>query len=246
MIVAVSQHPEWLSNSWLVAAGAGAECVVIDAGAPAEPLLDACEQHDLRVRHVLLTHHHPDHVVEAPRFRERFGASVSCHPSERELCAEADGSLEDGQRLGVGGLDIDVLHVPGHTVGQLNFLVGGRAIFTGDTLFAGSVGGTRGPGHGTFEQLRSSILDRILALDPSTRVHPGHAGETTVERELTTNPFVLAWRGEREPLDEPCRAFGEAARLLTWADDYDGGNKAWVRFEDGRHDVVPGSRVERS
>jgi len=133
--------------------------------------------------------------------------------------------------------------VPGHTQGQLSFLIGERDLFTGDTLFRGSVGGTRAPGHGTFEQLRESILGTLLALPGETRVHPGHMESTTVAREAASNPFVLAWSRSERPHPQRCNALGEPAELLLLAPDYDGGTKAWVRFDDGQEDIVPGSRV---
>ena len=77
-------------------------------------------------------------------------------------------------------------------------------------------------------------------------LNPGHIGHTTVGREWEHNPFIRLWRGLDDEGSEPCRALGEAATLVLWADDYDGGYKAWVRWQDGRDDIVPGSRVERS
>jgi glyoxylase-like metal-dependent hydrolase (beta-lactamase superfamily II) len=245
VILERSQHDRWLSNAWLVAARDGGPAVLVDAGAPAAPLLDAARRRGLRVTHVLATHHHPDHVAEAGAWADAHGAEICAHPLEADLVPGCTRTLDDGDVLDVGGLEVEVLHVPGHTRGQLAFLAGGEALFTGDTLFAGSVGGTRAPGHGTFAQLRRSILERLLAQPAGTRILPGHAGETTVGRESETNPFVRAWRGLDPLLDLPCRALGEPARLLTWARDYDGGHKAWVRFQGGGEDVVPGSRVER-
>lgn len=245
MILERSLHPRWLSNAWLVAAAAGGPAVLVDAGAPSEPLLAAARQHELTVTHVLVTHHHPDHAGEAGCFVDRFGAEVLVHEQERDLVPTCTGVLSDGDLLRVGGLQVEVMHVPGHTKGQLNFVVNGRHAFTGDTLFAGSVGGTRGPGHGTFAELRSSIMDRLMALPEETLVHPGHSDDTTVGREWSENPFIRAWRG-LDPLgSETCEVFGATATLLVWARDYDGGHKAWVRHHDGSEDVVPGSRVRR-
>ena len=245
MIVVRSVHPRWLSNSWLLAAGPGRAALVVDAGAPPEPLLEAATRERLDVTHVIATHHHHDHVAHAGAFIERFGAELCAHPEERDLVAGCSMSLADGDTLDIGGMDVRALHVPGHTLGQLNVLVDGEILLTGDTLFAGSVGGTVAPGHGSFAQLRSSILDRLMTLPPATRVLPGHGEETTIGAELDGNPFVRAWRGVDAPGAAPCVAMGEPATLLVWARDYDGGHKAWVRFADGREDVVPGSRVDR-
>jgi glyoxylase-like metal-dependent hydrolase (beta-lactamase superfamily II) len=168
------------------------------------------------------------------------------HALEIERLDFRAAAVADGDRLELEGLDARILEVPGHTDGQLNVHVEGAGVFTGDTLFAGSVGGTSGPGHGTFEQLRASILDVLLALPGETVVRPGHGGATTIARERETNPFVRHWRGLEPELDEPCTAFGREARLHVWARDYDGGFKAQVRYDDdGTVAVVPGSRVAR-
>ena len=78
---------------------------------------------------------------------------------------------------------------------MLSLLVDGTDVFTGDTLFKGSVGGVRAPGHTTYADLKSSIMDTLLKLPPETRIHPGHTDPTTVADELEHNPFVRIWRG---------------------------------------------------
>jgi glyoxylase-like metal-dependent hydrolase (beta-lactamase superfamily II) len=239
-----STDPRWLSNSYLIAGHEGGEAVVIDAGAPAGPLLVLADMMRVQVTHVLLTHHHVDHVAEASKYVDRYGAVPCAHEAERDLVPLRTAGLHDDQVLEVGGLTIRVMHVPGHTRGQVSFVVGDRHCFTGDTLFKGSVGGTRHPGHGTFAQLRESIMGRLMALPPEVHLHPGHGDPTTVGHEWEHNPFVRAWRG-LEPLGHArCTALGEPATLLLWVKDYDGGHKAWVRFDAGdQEDVVPGSRV---
>jgi hydroxyacylglutathione hydrolase len=87
-------------------------------------------------------------------------------------------------------------------------------------------------------------MDTLLSLPRATRVHPGHTDPTTVGDELEHNRFVRIWRGEDPEGSEPCIALGEPATLILLGDDYDGGHKAWVRWPDGRDDIVPGSRVE--
>jgi glyoxylase-like metal-dependent hydrolase (beta-lactamase superfamily II) len=118
-------------------------------------------------------------------------------------------------------------------------------LFTGDTLFKGSVGGVRAPGSTGYADLKSSIMDTILTLPGDTVIRPGHTDPTTVADELESNPFVRIWRGLDEEGGEDCRALGDPATLVLWGPDYDGGHKAWVRWPDGSDDIVPGSRVER-
>ncbi len=84
-----------------------------------------------------------------------------------------------------------------------------------------------------------------MRLDAATRVHPGHKEPTTIGEEWEANPFIRIWRGLDPEGSEGCRVRGEEATLVLWAPDYDGGNKAWVRFGDGREAIVGGSQVER-
>ena len=120
----------------------------------------------------------------------------------------------------------------------------GTDCLTGDVLFRGTVGGTRAGGPSGFADLRRSV-ERLLALPPETRLHPGHSEATTVAAERESNPFVRVWDGRDPEGDEPCRVGGEEATLVLWAPDYDGGHKAWVRYPDGRDAIVGGSQVER-
>jgi len=246
MIVERSMTPQWLSNTYLVAAAPGGDALLVDAGGPMDPLFAKAGEHGLTVTHVLLTHHHHDHVAELDAAKERWpGVEVLIHPAERELVDGATGDLEPGAVLELAGLEVRTLHTPGHTRGMVSLLIGGTDVFTGDTLFKNSVGGVRAPGHTTYEDLRRSIMDVLLALPPETTIRPGHTDPTTVAEELESNAFVRIWRGEDPEGDEPCTAMGEPARLILWGDDYDGGHKAWVRWEDGSDDILGGSQVQK-
>ncbi|HEY2159937.1 MAG TPA: MBL fold metallo-hydrolase [Solirubrobacteraceae bacterium] len=246
MIIERSMHDGFLSNTYLVADELGSHAVMIDAGGPVEPLLDVLDRMRFQLTHVLLTHHHHDHVAEVDRIVEKHpGTPVLIHPLERDLVPGATGTMEPGQTIQSGALEIEPLATPGHTAGMLSLLLGGTDVFTGDTLFKSSVGGVRAPGHTTYADLRSSIMDTLLKLPPQTRIHPGHTDPTTVADELEQNPFVRIWRGADPEGDEACTALGEPATLILMAPDYDGGNKAWVRWGDGSDDIVPGSQVQR-
>ena len=234
----------WLSNTYLVAAGPGTAAFLVDAGGPVDPLVAKADEHGLDVTHVLLTHHHHDHVAELDALKARWPeAQVLIHPAERELVAGATGDLEADRELEIGGLTVRPLHTPGHTAGMLSLLVDETEVFTGDTLFKGSVGGVRAPGSTSYDDLRRSIMDVLLALPPETRIRPGHTEPTTVGEELETNRFVRIWRGEDPEDGRECVALGEPATLVLLGDDYDGGHKAWVRWPDGADDIVPGSQV---
>jgi hydroxyacylglutathione hydrolase len=246
MIVERSMSEPWLSNTYLVADEPGGHGVLIDAGGPVAPLLDVVRRGEITLTHVLLTHHHHDHVAELDAVLERHpGVPVLIHARERELVPQATGTLTPEEPITSGTLEIVPLHTPGHTAGMVALLVNGTDVFTGDTLFKGSVGGVRAPGSTSYADLKSSIMDTLLRLPPQTRIHPGHTEATTVAEELEQNRFVRIWRGLDAEGSEPCTALGDPATLVLFGDDYDGGHKAWVRWPDGRDDIVPGSRVER-
>jgi glyoxylase-like metal-dependent hydrolase (beta-lactamase superfamily II) len=247
VIVERSMSDEWLSNAYLVADEPGGRGVVIDSGGPSAPLLEAIERHGLTVEHLLLTHHHHDHVAENHVYKERLGVEILAHPLEAERLMDVDRTIEPGDEvLRAGELAVGALHTPGHTAGMLSFLVGGSDVFTGDTLFRGSVGGVKAPGSTSFSDLKSSVMDKLMSLPQETRVHPGHTDSTTIGDEWERNAFVRVWRGLDEEGDERCTVWGQGATLVLWGDDYDGGHKAWVRWdESGADDIVPGSQVER-
>ncbi len=214
MILERSMHDQFLSNTYLVADEDGGTAVMIDAGGPVQPLLQAIEDRDLVLSHVLLTHHYFDHVCELDQVLARHpDAEVLIHPGERNQVEGATGTLEPGDSVQAGGLSIEAIHTPGHTNGMLSFLVDGN-VFTGDTLFKNSVGGVRAPGHTTYADLKESIMDRLMALPPETTIHPGHTDPTTVADEWEGNAFIRVWRGLDPEGDEPCTALGEPATLV--------------------------------
>ena len=244
MIIEKTMSQGWLSNTYLVADKPGGHAVLIDTGGPVEPILRAIEAHRLDVTHVLCTHHHIDHVEHNAEYKSRFGCPVCGHGSESKLFGGLDVELQDGDELVTGGLHIRALHTPGHTLGMLAYLVNEQRVFTGDTLFRRTVGGTRGPGHTHFEDIRHSIMDVLMGLPKQMQVHPGHTDPTTIGEEWEHNPFVRTWRGLDTVREQRCTAFGQPAALLLQAQDYDGGTKCWVRFDEGNHlDIVPGSQV---
>lgn len=248
MIVERTENPQWLSNAYLVAEGAGGKGVLIDGNDELAPLLERAEREGIEITHLLVTHPHLDHVAGLAEARERLGGPpLVAHPeAAAELDQEVAQTLEDGEKLTTGGLEIEAISTPGHAAGHLALLVDGGDVFTGDVLFKGTVGGTMAPGASGFADLRSSVM-RLMELPPETHVHPGHREPTTVGAEWDGNPFVRIWRGLEETGAEDCTVWGRAATLKLWAPDYDGGNKAWIVFADsGEEAIVGGSQVERS
>jgi hydroxyacylglutathione hydrolase len=286
MLVERAMHPQFLSNTFLVADGEGGPAFFVDAGGPVAPLIDAAERLGLQPTHVLLTHHHFDHVSDVGELLARWPKlEVLISERERALLADAAaggggglpdtaemGSVEAGQTLRFGALEVRPLHTPGHTAGMLSFLVGerpepsgggaapvrggrrvapgglagaGLVVFTGDTLFKDSVGGVKAPGHSTYADLRDSIMGTLMELPADTVIYPGHSEQTSVAREWDSNAFIRVWRGLDAQGSQPCTALGQPATLVLLGPDYDGGTKAWVRWQDGSDDIVPGSRVEQ-
>jgi glyoxylase-like metal-dependent hydrolase (beta-lactamase superfamily II) len=238
MIVERSMDPRWLSNAYLVADRAGGTAVFVDSGAPVEPLLAAVDRLEVHVTHLLTTHGHHDHVANHELLEDRFGLRVIAAAEESIEGAEP---LGHGEVVETGDLRIEALRTPGHTLGMLAYVVDGEYAFTGDTLFAGSVGGTQDG----FDDLRRSIMDVLMGLPHELGVFPGHSEETTIGREWDENPFIRVWRGADPEGTERCHVEGAEATLVAWGHDYDGGGKAWVRFRDGRDAIVAGSRVSR-
>jgi hydroxyacylglutathione hydrolase len=246
MLIERSMNDQFLSNTYLVADELGAHAVMIDAGGPVAPLLGVLDRMRYQLSHILLTHHHHDHISELDQVLAKHpGTPVLIHELEGDNVPQATGTMAEGEAIECGALSIEPIHTPGHTAGMLSLLIDGHDVFTGDTLFKGSVGGVRAPGHTTYADLKHSIMDKLLKLPPETRIHPGHTDPTTVADELENNKFVRIWRGLDPEGSEPCTAMGNEATLILLGDDYDGGHKAWVRWPDGSDDIVPGSQVGR-
>ncbi|MCX7794529.1 MAG: MBL fold metallo-hydrolase [Thermodesulfovibrionales bacterium] len=180
------------------------EAIVIDPGDEPDRIMNFLEENRLKVKYILCTHAHFDHVGAVPELKVKTGAPVAIHSAEKEIyegardmakffgydidkLPEPDILLKDNDTLAVGGIEFRVLHTPGHSPGGL-CLYGNGVIFTGDTVFAGSVGRTDFYG-GSINDLKDSFK-KILSLPSGTRILPGHGPETTVEEELRENPFA--------------------------------------------------------
>jgi glyoxylase-like metal-dependent hydrolase (beta-lactamase superfamily II) len=243
---------EWLSNAYLVVDEVGGAGVLVDSNTATDPLAEFAEREDVRVTHLLLTHHHYDHVVGARKLADRFGVPIVAHELTDEAIDEkVDETFTDGDVIETGGLRIEVIHTPGHCADHCALAFNDTDVLTADVLFKGTVGGTRAPGATGFADLKASIMDRLMKLPPETRIHPGHREPSTIGEEWEQNPFIRIWRGLDEEGSEPVTLGPadaeerESATLVLWAPDYDGGNKAWVRLEDGSDAIVGGSQVKR-
>jgi hydroxyacylglutathione hydrolase len=251
VIVRVEQS-DWLSNAYLVFDEPGGKGVLVDSNSVTDPLAELAEREGVEITQLLLTHHHYDHVVGARKLADRFGVPIVAHELTKDLIDErVDETFTDGDVIETGNLRVEVIHTPGHCADHSALAVNGTDVLTADVLFKGTVGGTRAPGATGYEDLKHSIMERLMKLPPETRIHPGHREPSTIGEEWESNPFVRIWRGLDEEGSDPV-SIGPAdsqerddATMILWAPDYDGGNKAWVRFGDGSDAVVGGSQVKR-
>ncbi len=164
------------------------EGLVIDPGDEVLRIVKEITNLGLTIRHILLTHGHVDHVSGAHELKRITRAPVRIHPLDAGgLGFPPDGQLAEGQEIPFGGFKVSVIHTPGHSPGGVCFHTAG-AVFTGDTLFAGSVGRTDLPG-GSHQQLVQAVVQRIFPLGDDLRVYPGHGPHSTIGRERMANPF---------------------------------------------------------
>jgi hydroxyacylglutathione hydrolase len=211
------------TNAWVVSAtGPGGECVLVDAPPDPGPIVGHLEEHGLRLVALLATHGHIDHVGGVGELCRAQGGEVPVHihDHDRHMLLDPVGTsgmlgqlldhddldlrppellsgLDDGQRVSGAGMTFTAIHTPGHTRGSTCFLleVEGElpVLFSGDHLFAGSIGRTDLPG-GDHEQLMASMTEKILPLNDAIGVLPGHGETTTIGRERATNPFLVQLR----------------------------------------------------
>ena len=206
----------WLAatNCYVVAPAPGGPAVVVDAPPDLEGVTALLAKSDLTPVALLVTHGHIDHTGGARAITGKFSVSAYLHPDDMFLAADPGAQLRallgglgpaeesafappehfedlrDGERLDLAGLEFEVLHTPGHTPGHCCFHIATEGVlFSGDQLFAGSIGRTDLPG-GDFATLMRSMRDRVLPLADDTAVLPGHGPETTVGRERSSNPFI--------------------------------------------------------
>jgi hydroxyacylglutathione hydrolase len=217
LLIATVPAAAFGTNCYVVATGPGEQCVLIDPGIGVIDHVDAVlAEHRLHPAAVLLTHGHLDHVFSVAPVCGARGITAYIHPGDRELLADPVRGLStelnqlfggrltytepddvaplvDGAAVEIAGLTLTVAHAPGHTGGSVLFhLPGDEAplCFSGDVLFAGSIGRTDLPG-GDYGTMLASLRDRVLTLADDTFVLPGHGPATTIGRERATNPYLL-------------------------------------------------------
>jgi glyoxylase-like metal-dependent hydrolase (beta-lactamase superfamily II) len=196
-----------MANCFIVGCKETLEAAVIDPGDEAEKILASLAESDLKVKFIINTHGHFDHVsankginvatkapilihaLDAPML-EQISASAANWGLSAENSPSPDRTIDDRDTITFGKITFNVIHTPGHTPGGISLFAAGH-VFVGDTLFAGSIGRTDFPG-GDFAILKSSIQDKLFTLGDDVRVYTGHGPETTIGHEKQSNPFVGA------------------------------------------------------
>jgi glyoxylase-like metal-dependent hydrolase (beta-lactamase superfamily II) len=193
----------YASNCYIVGSEATGEGMIIDPGAEAGEILEAVEQLGLKIKTIVLTHRHPDHVGAAALVKEATGAEVVAHKeaarylphspsyifeSDFDSCPYPDRFVDEGDSIDIGDLHFSVLHTPGHTPCGIS-LLGHGAVFSGDTLFNYGIG-RYDLADGDYHQEMESIRNKLMVLPDDTKLYPGHGPDSRIATERRANPFL--------------------------------------------------------
>lgn len=192
-------------NCYLVSCDKTKKAVLIDPGAGSKRISEWLKEKDLDIELIILTHGHYDHIGAVEYLRNELNVKVAIHQDDAEMITDpaknfskllglnislhpADIILQDNQEISVGEMTIKILHTPGHTPGGICILTE-QGVFSGDTLFDGSIGRTDFPG-GDLKTLLKSIREKLLVLSDEIKVYPGHESATTIGEERKSNPYI--------------------------------------------------------
>jgi len=179
------------TNCYVVSCEETKQAAIIDPGlettTEAQPILDYIKQNGLTTKYIINTHGHPDHISGNMIMKQATGALILIHENHSGR-ANPDKKLSDGDVIKIGNYKLVVLYTPGHTKSGIS-LLGDGLVFTGDTLFAGSIGRTDFPG-GSFKQLINSIKTKLMPLPDQFKIYPGHESFSTIGTEKKYNPYL--------------------------------------------------------
>jgi hydroxyacylglutathione hydrolase len=193
-------------NCYIIGSRQTGEAICFDPGDEVDEIRALAREMRMTITKIVCSHAHLDHIMAVRALKEETGAPFLLHQEDLELARQMpdsalamlgrreqpapdpDAFLADGDDVEIPGISMRVLHTPGHTPGSI-CLYGGGMLFSGDTLFNGSIGRTDLPG-GSYPQIMDSILTRLLDLPDDTIVRPGHMAQTTIGAERRANPFV--------------------------------------------------------
>lgn len=191
------------SNCYIVGSESTKEGLIVDPGAEADKILKSVKELGLKIKSLVLTHGHIDHIEGLGKVKEATGAEVAIHADDAEFLRQPSGFifgfsyqappspdrlLKGGDSIDIGDLHFSVLHTPGHSPGSI-CLLGHGAVFSGDTLFNYGIGRHDLPG-GSYNQLMNSLHTKLMVLPDDTVVYSGHGTETTIGTERRGNPFL--------------------------------------------------------
>lgn len=205
MIVERIQAGIYAVNCYILACEDTNKACIIDPGGDAEEILKYIEKNNLDLEFILLTHAHGDHIGGIPKIKEKKNVPVFIHKEDASMLKDeqmnlsnlmsnpgvnitADKLLKDGEIIELGNLKLHIIHTPGHTLGGICIKVD-DILFTGDTLFANSIGRTDLTG-GSFEEIIESIKRKLLVFDDKVKVLPGHGPFSSIGIERANNPFI--------------------------------------------------------
>lgn len=206
MILKRLEVGSFATNCYIIGSETSREGIIIDPGDEAERILKEVKDSGLDIKIIVLTHGHSDHTAALKEVKEETGAQMAVHAEDVSTLKQKllgvimgvgfksppppDRLLNDGDTVSVSGLELKVIHTPGHSRGSI-CLIGDGVLFSGDTLFNFGIGRSDLPGSGgNHEQLIKNIKDKLLVLDDDIKVYPGHGPETTIGAERRGNPFL--------------------------------------------------------
>ena len=176
------------ANCYLVGCKKTGEAVVIDPGGDVPRIVTEAADRKLKIQYILNTHGHWDHTADNAELKRITKAPLLIHAADTDqLQMKPDGFLEEGREITFGTYTLGVLHTPGHSPGGVCFTAPG-VVFTGDTLFAGSIGRTDLAG-GDTSALLQGVRQKLFCMEDDVRVYPGHGPPSTIGQEKRTNPF---------------------------------------------------------